>query len=256
MDDLIALAGLPHAVAAAWLVGAALAAGLARGFSGFGTALIFVPLAAVALGPQRAVPLILVLDAFAIAVLTPAAWRVADRREVGLLAIGVVLGIPLGIHALVSLEQTALRWAISGLTAAVLAFVISGWRFRGRPGRGTTIGVGVASGVMSGIAMVGGPPVMAYLLGQDSDAARIRAGFALYLAANGVIAGIAFGLAGLLGPWLLGPVLVALPAYGLGIRAGTRMFHKASQTAFRRACYAMIAASALLGLPVLDGVLR
>jgi uncharacterized protein len=256
VDDLIALAGLPHAAAAAWLVAAALAAGLARGFSGFGTALIFVPLAAVAIGPQRAVPLILALDAFAIAVLTPAAWRIADRKEVGLLSIGIVLGIPGGILALVSLDAVSLRWIISALTAAVLALVMSGWRFRSSPGVPATVGVGVVSGAMTGVAMVGGPPIMAYLLGQDADAARIRAAFALFLCANGIIAAIGFGVAGLLGAWLLGPVLAALPAYGAGIWAGTRMFHLASQLTFRRVCYAMIAASAVLGLPVLDALVR
>lgn len=256
MDALIAFAGLPHAAAAAWLVGAALAAGLARGFSGFGTALIFVPLAAVAVGPQRAVPLILALDAFAIALLTPGAWRVADRKEVGLLSIGIVLGIPGGVLALVSFDAVSLRWIIAALTVAVLALVVSGWRFRARPARGATIAVGVVSGAMTGVAMVGGPPVMAYLLGQDADAGRIRAAFALFLGANGIIAAIAFGLAGLLGGWLLGPVLLALPAFAAGIWAGARMFHMASQLAFRRACYVMIALSALLGLPVLDGLLR
>ena len=45
-----------------FLIAAALAAGLARGFSGFGAALIFVPLASAVVGPQVAVPLLLVVD--------------------------------------------------------------------------------------------------------------------------------------------------------------------------------------------------
>lgn len=248
--------GVPTANAAVWLLAAALAAGLARGFSGFGTALIFVPLAAIALGPQRAVPLMLAIDAFAIAVLTPGAWRAADRREVGLLAAGVALGMPFGTYALLTFDAATLRWAIAGLIAAMLALVASGWRFRAAPGRAATIGVGIASGAMTGIAMVGGPPVMAYLLGQEAGAARIRAAFALFLCANGIIAAIGFAFAGLLGSWLVGPVLLALPAYGAGIWAGARMFHLASERTFRRACYAMVAVSVLLSLPVLDGLLR
>jgi hypothetical protein len=255
MEDLFAFASLPDG-AAPWLLAAALAGGLARGFSGFGTALIFVPIAAFALGPQRAPPLMLALDAFAIAALTPAAWKVADRREVGLLTAGVVFGMPLGVLILLAAEPTAMRWAMAALIVAVLALVMSGWRFRGKPGAPVSIGVGVVGGVMSGVALIGGPPVMAYLLGQEADAARIRAAFALYLCATGIIAAIAFGAAGLLGAWLVGPLLLTLPVYGAGIWAGTRMFHMASAIAFRRICYAMIAASAVLSLPVLDGVLR
>jgi uncharacterized membrane protein YfcA len=255
MDHLFAFADLP-AGAAPWLLAAALAGGLARGFSGFGTALIFVPIAAIALGPQRAAPLMLALDAFAIAALTPAAWKVADRREVGLLAAGVVVGTPLGVLVLLAADPVAMRWAMAALIAAVLALVMSGWRFRGKPGAPVSIGVGLVGGVMSGVALIGGPPVMAYLLGQDADAARIRAAFALYLCATGIVAAIAFGAAGLLGAWLFGPLLLTLPIYGAGIWAGARMFHLASAITFRRICYAMIAASALLSLPVLDGVLR
>lgn len=256
MDGLASLTDLPAADAAAWLLAAAFAAGLARGFSGFGTALIFVPLAAIALGPQRAVPLMLAIDLFAIAVLTPGAWRAGDRREVALISAGVVLGMPFGTYALLTFDPTTLRWVIAGLIAAMLVLVVSGWRFRAAPGPPATIGVGVASGALTGIAMVGGPPVMAYLLGQEAGAARIRAAFMLFLCANGIIAAIGFAIAGLLGAWLVGPILVTLPAYGLGIWLGTRMFHLASERTFRRTCYAMIAVSVVLSLPLLDGLLR
>ena len=45
------------------LAAAAFIAGLARGFSGFGAALIFMPLASVVVTPQVAAPLLLVVDA-------------------------------------------------------------------------------------------------------------------------------------------------------------------------------------------------
>jgi hypothetical protein len=198
----------------------------------------------------------LAMEAFAIAALTPAAWRIADRREVGWLALGALVGTPLGAAILVRFDPVALRWGVSLVILGLLALVMSGWRFRTPPARPVTVGVGVAGGVLGGVAMVSGPPVMAYLLGRAADARQIRAAFALYLAAGGVFAGIAYAAAGLLGPALLGPLLVALPAYTLGIWAGVRVFVLASERAFRRACYAMIAAAALLGLPLWDGVLR
>ena len=47
------------------LIAAAFIASLARGFSGFGGALIFVPLASAAVGPQAAAPILLVIDGIA-----------------------------------------------------------------------------------------------------------------------------------------------------------------------------------------------
>src|SRR5258708_32798475 len=71
----------------------AFVAALARGFSGFGSALIFVPLASTAIGPQAAAPLLLIIDGVAAAGLIPNAWRHADRRDVGTMSIGALAGI-------------------------------------------------------------------------------------------------------------------------------------------------------------------
>ncbi|WP_236034192.1 sulfite exporter TauE/SafE family protein [Belnapia mucosa] len=248
--------GMPQGAALNWLLTAALAGGLARGFSGFGAALIFVPLASIALGPQGAAPLMLLLEVLAIAILTPAAWRLADRPQVGLLALGALVGTPLGAAILVHADPVALRWGVTFAVLALLGLLVSGWRFRGRPSLPATLGVGLAGGVLGGVAMVSGPPVMAYLLGQAGPSWRVRASFGLYLAAGGVIAGIAYAAAGLLTPALTAPFLLAAPVYGLGIWLGTRMFGLASERAFRLGCYAMIALAALLGLPLWDGILR
>jgi uncharacterized protein len=250
-------AGLPPGWGLAWLLGGALAGGLARGFSGFGAALIFVPLASVALGPQRAAPLMLLLEAFAIAALTPGAWRIADRREVGWLALGALLGTPLGAAVLLRFDALTLRWGVALAILALLGLVASGWRFRGRPRPTLAVAVGTAGGVLGGLAMVSGPPVIAYMLGREgATARRIRASFALYLAAGGLFAGLAYAAAGLLDAGLVAPFLAAAPVYAIGIWGGVRMFGLASEGAFRRACYAMIALSALLSLPAWDGVLR
>ena len=119
-----------------------------------------------------------------------------------------------------------------------------------------TLGVGLMAGLLGGVAMVSGPPVMAYLLGQPGNALAVRASFGLFLAAGGVLAGLTFAATGLLTMALAGPFLVALPVYGLGIWLGTRMFGLASERSFRLGCYAMITLAALLGLPLWDGILR
>ncbi len=250
------LDGVPQGAALGWLLGAALAGGLARGFSGFGAALIFVPLASVALGPQRAAPLMLMLEVLAIAMLTPGAWKLADRRQVAVLALGAMVGTPLGAAVLVFADPLALRWGVTLAILALLGLLVSGWRFRGRPTVPATMGVGMAGGVLGGVAMVSGPPVMAYLLGQPGTTRQMRASFGLYLAAGGVLTGITYALAGLLTLALAPPFLVAAPVYGLGIWLGTQMFGRASEQTFRLGCYAMIALAALLGLPLWDGVLR
>jgi len=240
----------------AWLLCAAFLGGLSRGFSGFGAALIFVPLASVALGPQQAAPLMLLIDVIAWVTLTPGAWAIADRREVGWLGIGALLGTPVGAAILLAFDAVTLRWGVTLVVLAMLALVASGWRFRGRPATPLTVGVGAVSGVLGGVAMISGPPLIAYLLGREATARQVRASFTLYLALAGLIAAVAYAASGLLTMALLGPWLLAAPAYLLGTWGGSRMFGLASERAFRIACYAMIAAAAIISMPVWDGVLR
>ena len=137
-----------------------LAAALARGFSGFGAALIFVPLASALLGPQVAVPLLLVTDGVMTAGMIPGAARTADRGEVLTMAAGALVGVPVGVWVLGSLDPLAIRWAIVALAALMLGLLLSGWRYHGRPRAGLTVLVGALSGLFSGAAQIGGPPVV------------------------------------------------------------------------------------------------
>src|SRR5215467_1046628 len=98
--------------ALARLAVSAFLAALARGFSGFGSALIFIPLASTAIGPQAAAPLLPIIDGVAAAGLIPGAWRRADRRDAGTMSIGALAGIPLGAWVLTKSDPLWIRWAI------------------------------------------------------------------------------------------------------------------------------------------------
>ncbi len=91
---------------------AAFLAGLARGFSGFGAALIFMPLASTVIGPVQAAPLLLVVDMVMSVGMIPDAWGRADKRSVGTMSIGALIGVPLGTLALALADPLWLRWGI------------------------------------------------------------------------------------------------------------------------------------------------
>src|SRR5215470_18430363 len=139
----------------------AFVAALARGFSGFGSALIFIPLASSAIGPRAAAPLLLIIDGVAAAGLIPGAWRRADRRDAGTMSIGALAGIPLGAWVLTKSDPLFIRWSVALFGALLLALLMSGWRYRGRPTASITVSVGAAAGLLGGAAQVGGPPVVA-----------------------------------------------------------------------------------------------
>jgi uncharacterized protein len=240
----------------ALLLAVTLAASLARGFSGFGAALIFIPLASALLGPKVAVPLLLVTDGVMAAGMIPGAIRKADRREVLTMAVGALVGVPTGTWLLTSLDPLTLRWGIVALATLMLVLLVSGWRYAGRPKPPLTVLVGVISGFFSGAAQVGGPPVVAYWLGGTIPAATVRANIVFYFAATTVVSAVGYIWGGLITSHVLLLALIIAPVYGLGTWSGSRMFGLASDQTFRRICLGMIALATLVSMPVLDTWLR
>ncbi|WP_315836443.1 sulfite exporter TauE/SafE family protein [Bradyrhizobium prioriisuperbiae] len=234
----------------------ALIAGVARGFSGFGSALIFMPLASSIAAPSLVAGLLLVIDSIAAAPLIPGAFRHADRKAVITMVAGSAVGVPLGTYALTQLDPVTTRWIISAFVIAMLALLASGFRYRGEDHGPIAAGVGGLSGFCSGLAQTGGPPIVAYWLGRPITPVMARANIVLFFAAADVFSVVSYLIAGLLTTDVLKLSLVVGPVFAFGLLVGAQMFGKASETLFRITCYALIALAAVIGLPLLDGLLR
>lgn len=238
------------------LAGTGFLAGLARGFSGFGAALVFVPIASTLTSPQIAVPVLLIVDGIGSLGLVSAAWPRADKRDVGVMALGALVGVPLGAWLLTRSDPVMLRWAIAAASLSLLALLMSGWRYRGRPAAPLTVGVGGVAGLFSGAAQVGGPPVVAYWLGGAIPAETVRANIVLYFLVSSALTGAAYLAGGLLNTSVVILALIVGPIFALGLYFGSRLFGRAPEKTFRRVCYALIAGAAIVSLPALDGILR
>lgn len=228
----------------------ALIAGLARGFSGFGAALIFMPVASVFIGPKLAAPLLMVVDGITTLPLIANAWKRVNTQELGWLLLGAVVGVPLGTYLLKLTDPLVLRWIIVALAIAMLAILLSGWRYRGQPHSSAAIVTGALSGLFSGVAQIGGPPIVAYLLGGNRDGNNVRATTIIFFVGTGVMTAIAYVAGGLITSDVLWLALVCGPTYGVGLWLGTHMFGLASPKTFQRVCLAMIALSVVLSLPI------
>ena len=234
----------------------AFVSGTARGFSGFGSALIFMPLASSIAAPRLVAALLLVIDFIGAAPLIPNAWKQADRKATAIIALGALVGVPIGTWFLSRLEPVTTRWIISGFVFALLLLLLSGWRYRGRDHAAISIGIGGLAGFCSGLAQTGGPPIVGYWLGRPIASVIQRANIVLFFAASDFFSLVSYAVTGLITLDALRFALVVGPIYGAGVRIGASLFGRASETLFRSICYALIAAAVLIGLPALDGVLR
>ena len=242
------------AAALARLAAIALIASITRGFSGFGSALIFMPLAAAVVAPRTAAALLLIIDFVSAAPLVPNAWKIAQRRTVGVMALGALVGVPTGTWALTRLDPIVTRWIIASLVFVLLALLISGWRYRGDPHPTVAAGVGGLSGFCSGLAQTGGPPIVTFWLGQPIASAVARANIVLFFGVSDIFSIVSYLASGLLTSDIARLCLIVGPIYAFGLFLGAQMFGVASETVFRRVCYSLIAVAGVLGLPLLDGI--
>jgi hypothetical protein len=234
----------------------AFVSGTARGFSGFGSALIFMPLASSMAAPRLVAALLLIIDFVATVPLVPDAWKHADRRATAVMVSGALVGVPIGTWFLSRLDPVTTRWIISGFVLALLLLLLSGWRYRGKDHPVISIGVGSLSGFCSGLAQTGGPPIVGYWLGRPVESAIARANILLFFGASDFFSVVSYALTGLITADAIRFSLLVGPIYGIGVWLGAALFGRASETLFRAICYALIAAAVVIGLPALDGVLR
>src|SRR6202035_2161130 len=207
----------------------AFVSGTARGFSGFGSALIFMPLASSIAAPRLVAALLLIIDFIGATPLIPNAWKQADRKATAIMALGALVGVPIGTWLLSRLEAGTTRWIISGFVFALLLLLLSGWRYRGKDHAAISIGIGGLSGFCSGLAQTGGPPIVGYWLGRPLASGIARANILLFFGASDFFSVVSYAVSGLLTADAMRFSLLVGPVYGIGVWCGAKLFGRASE---------------------------
>ena len=231
-------------------IGAALIAGLVRGFSGFGSAMILTPALSALYGPAIAVPIALALELLVTVPLLPGSFRLVEWRRIGVLCLAAIAGVPLGAWLLVALPPAIMRIAISAVILGFVVILAFGFRYRGRPSVVATLATGAASGVLNGASSMAGPPVVFYYLSGGAAAPEVRASFIVYFALVDAVAVAALTISGTLNAMTLYRALWLTPVFLAAAWAGTRAFRHASETFYRRVAFIVLTAIALASLPL------
>ena len=234
----------------AWIIVGAVLAGLVRGFTGFGTAMVFLPIAGAVLPPVWAVTIFVIMDIIAPLPLAPKVARDSDFPDLLRLTVGALVGVPVGVAILKVLPSEVFRFSVSALAILLLILLVFGLRFHGILTRPMVFGAGGLGGFFAGAVGMPGPPVIALYLASPLPAAAARANIYLYLVITNVLILAVFALQDILyrDPVVLGFV-IAVP-YLAGIIAGTLAFDPKREKTYRTVAFAVIFCSAVGGLPL------
>jgi uncharacterized membrane protein YfcA len=218
--------------------------------SGFGFAVLAVPLFLLFLDPAPAIELVIIISTvLSIIVLRGLLPAIAPWLLLRL-ALGSLVGLPLGLVAFRYADPILVRAAAGAMIFGFAILMAISHRRSGQPGQGKTAfamspGLDLAAGAVSGIAaaLVGqpGPPVLIYLLLVGAAARTVRATLLAFFALSyGVTLASHAATIGIPAPtWLAAGIL--LPFAFLGGIAGRPIGDRLGAEAFALLAIAVLA---------------
>jgi len=230
-ENAFLLPGISQLVFASAVV---LIAGFIRGYSGFGFSMITTVSLSIVFTPVEVVPVVLMLEIAASSLLLPKVWRQVDWKALGWLALGVVVGTPIGVTVLANAPARPMRAAISLTVILLVILLFSGFKLKRKPGAPATIATGLASGTLNGAATIGGPPVILFFFSSQAGVDISRASLIAFFFGTDILASgfcITQGLVHQSTLTLWGALLLPLI---IGIQAGSRSFLKTDPEIFKK----------------------
>ncbi len=221
-------------------------AALLQTTSGFGFALLAMPLVALVIGVKAAAPLVALVGFTLYAVNLVRYRRGFEWRVVRPLALTAALGVPLGVWALSNLNEDIVK---SVLGVVLIAYALySLWRPQAAPLRSERWAwpAGFLAGVLGGAFNTPGPPVIVYgnLKQWPRDLFRSTLQ-ALFLFSSGLVI-LSHIAAGNLTAAAIPTYLLLVPALLLGVWAGSIIDRRISNERFRGLVLALIFVTGVL----------
>jgi|SRR5450759_1176063 uncharacterized membrane protein YfcA len=195
-----------------------------RGITGFGSALISVPLLALSHPLQFVVPLVLGLDFTASSILGGTNRKKADWAEIRILLPFGAIGACIGVFALLKLPANPVLLMLGIFTMYAGFRDIFGAQAVGQISRSWAVPAGLVGGAAGALFGTGSPPYIIYLTRRLLDKGAVRATFSWLIAIDGGFRLGLFLIAGLLfDPKLQVAYALGIVPMGLGLYAGNKV---------------------------------
>ncbi|MDA8110597.1 MAG: sulfite exporter TauE/SafE family protein [Betaproteobacteria bacterium] len=217
---------------------------LVYGITGFGAALVAIPLATHFVPLRFALAVFVLLDLGNALRLGLEAPRNVVRGEVARLVPALLAGTVLGVTLLVNLPRGDAMLALGAFVVAYALYALLARGPRRKLRQGWSYVAGLAGGVTSTLFGAGGPPYAIYLSQRGLSKEAFRATLALTSVASISSRLFAFALTGLMSHamvWIA--AAIALPAAWLGISIASHLFVRIRRETLMRAVALMLLAS-------------
>lgn len=225
----------------------ALLAGGISGLTGFGLALIGVPLLLFVYEPATVVVLLSVLSVFINAAVVWDSWRDAEHRLVFSLLVPAAVGVFVGAEVLYYVDPLYIRLGVGLVVVLSALLLLREVRIPGAESRLGTVVTGSTSGMLSTSTGLAGPPIVLLFAARNLPKHAFRGSSALYFLAMSLVGLVALTNRGLLDASHLPLALALVPAAFLGKILGTALLKRVSDKTFRAITLGVVILTGTLG---------
>lgn len=226
-------------------------AAFAQSLTGFGFALMMMPLVTVVLGVRTAAPVVALAALTVYSVNLVRYRRSINVPEVLRLGVASAAGVPVGIWVLSNADEKVVMRILGLILVAYAGYSLLQPKTRRVLSRGWVYPAGFLAGCFGGAYNTPGPPVIVYGSMRQWPRDEFRAVLQALFFLNGILVVASHAFAEHLTKQVLVYYLYAVPALAVGILVGTVVDPRIDQNQFRRIVTAMIL---VLGLALVVGM--
>ncbi len=200
------------------------------------------------LPPIEILPVAFFLEVAAGIVLVRGGFRHADRK----LALGLILlsatGVPIGLTLLRIMDPVTSSAVALAIILAMASLLLLNVRLRGLDTFAGLCGSGLLSGIVTGVASIGGLVVVVYTFSLDRPAAVVRGTLIAFLFASIPITAISFAYFGIFTAQAFARATMLAAPMLAGVAIGMRLFSPTHEILYRRICLGLLIGIATIGL--------
>ena len=215
-------------------LGIGFAGGLMHGFTGWGGAMVMMPLMCLIYSPIQSLGIVLIGSMLVSAQLFPWAIKRMDWPEIKPILAAIVITIPAGTYLLFHLEPVLVIRIIGAIIILSALLQLSGWRYRGPRGTFPATCTGVACGFINGFSGLGGAPLVLYILSNPVHAERQRANLIIVVTVISVWVFVSVVAGGGMDSQSIARGMIIAPMQFVGAWIGARLFQHFSGEVFRK----------------------
>ncbi len=227
---------------------AAFAAGAISGLTGFGLALISVPILLFVYEPRTVVLLSVVMSIVICADVVRDSFRDADRKIVAALILPSFVGVVMGAEILRIADPLYIRLFVGAFVVFSAGLLLREIRLPGAKTRWGTVVAGWTSGALSTSTGLAAPPIVLLLASRDYAKHSFRGTSAFYFLFISVFGLAVLAVRGLVETSDIPLSLILVPAAILGKTLGTAILKRISETSFRKLTLLFVFVTGALGL--------